>query len=151
MCRFLSADYVEPISEAEACRDGRSQSAFLLWRGDLHWVTVHDNNFEGVITLFKVLRLPCLMCESQLHESDSFDDTDFEQTFHCLNVCGWAAKELAKPCSWLTNLSFELQIPSSRKVCVKVLFQRAFDVGKPQPSSASVYSYYEPGTRWYSQ
>lgn len=107
--------------------------------------------FEGVITLFKVLRLPCLMCESQLHESDSFDDTDFEQTFHCLNVCGWAAKELAKPCSWLTNLSFELQIPSSRKVCVKVLFQRAFDVGKPQPSSASVYSYYEPGTRWYSQ
>ena len=44
--------------------------------------------FEGVITLFKILRLPCLMCESQLHESDSFDDTDFEQTFHCINVCG---------------------------------------------------------------
>ena len=42
--------------------------------------------FEGVI--IKLLRLPCLMCESQLHESDSFDDTDFEQTFHCPNVCG---------------------------------------------------------------
>lgn len=39
------------------------------------------------------------------------------------------------------------EIPSSRKVCVKVLFQRAFDVGKPQPSSASVYSYYEPANR----
>lgn len=39
------------------------------------------------------------------------------------------------------------EIPSSRKVCVNVLFQRAFDVGKPQPSSASVYSYYEPANR----
>ncbi|XP_078364931.1 CD109 antigen-like isoform X2 [Oculina patagonica] len=39
------------------------------------------------------------------------------------------------------------EIPSSRMVCVTVTFQRAYDVGKPQPSSASVYSYYEPGNR----
>jgi len=40
---------------------------------------------------------------------------------------------------------FGFQIPSSNMVCVTVTFQRAFEVGKPQPSTASVYSYYEPG------
>lgn len=36
-------------------------------------------------------------------------------------------------------------------VCVTVTFQRAYEVGKPQPSTASVYSYYEPGKgHWHS-
>lgn len=39
------------------------------------------------------------------------------------------------------------EIPASKMVCVTVTFQRAYDVGKPQPSSASVYSYYEPENR----
>ncbi|KAJ7374578.1 hypothetical protein OS493_004916 [Desmophyllum pertusum] len=39
------------------------------------------------------------------------------------------------------------EIPAARMVCVTVKFQRAYDVGKPQPSSASVYSYYEPVNR----
>jgi len=40
---------------------------------------------------------------------------------------------------------FGFQIASSNMVCVTVTFQRAFEVGKPQPSTVSVYSYYEPG------
>lgn len=51
--------------------------------------------------------------------------------------------------SWYLSV-FAFQIPSSNKVCVTVTFQRAYEVGKPQPSTASVYSYYEPGTKcWY--
>ena len=41
------------------------------------------------------------------------------------------------------------QIPSVQRVCVKVTFYRAYEVGKPQPSTASVYSYYEPGINLY--
>jgi len=43
------------------------------------------------------------------------------------------------------------EIPSSSMVCVTVTFQRAFEVGKPQPSTASVYSYYEPVNRAVAQ
>lgn len=39
------------------------------------------------------------------------------------------------------------EIPSSRRVCVEVTFNRAYEVGKPQPSTASVYTYYEPANR----
>ncbi|XP_073231989.1 CD109 antigen-like [Porites lutea] len=43
------------------------------------------------------------------------------------------------------------EIPSSKMVCVTVTFQRAYEVGKPQPSTASVYSYYEPVNRAVAQ
>lgn len=43
------------------------------------------------------------------------------------------------------------EIPSFRRVCVKVTFYRAYEVGKPQPSTASVYSYYEPVNRAVAQ
>ncbi|XP_015780239.1 PREDICTED: CD109 antigen-like [Acropora digitifera] len=43
------------------------------------------------------------------------------------------------------------EIPSVRRVCVKVTFYRAYEVGKPQPSTASVYSYYEPVNRAVAQ
>lgn len=43
------------------------------------------------------------------------------------------------------------EIPSFPKVCVTVTFQRAYQVGKPQPSTASVYSYYEPVNRAVAQ
>ena len=55
------------------------------------------------------------------------------------------ALQLGSPkAEWQSFLWF--QIPSARKICVTVTFQRAYEVGKPQPSTASVYSYYEPGT-----
>lgn len=43
------------------------------------------------------------------------------------------------------------EIPSVQRVCVKVTFYRAYEVGKPQPSTASVYSYYEPVNRAVAQ